>query len=167
MAFKIKFRTQIFFGITLFFFRFDEKYFSYIFFYLWWKHVNQWKPFPEVNKKHTKKKTKNKKQNKTKSKFTTTIVNCHQQNYHHCHFHCQHYHYHHSTYIKYQLLCYRSQKKNPLPFSRFQLNIEKKIIFSRKNNFHLNILRVCLISNFFTETENFLLKVLQIKVKVS
>ena len=47
-----------------------------------------------------------------------------------------------------------------LPFSRFQLNIEKKIIFVRKNNFHLNILRVYLKSIYFTKTENFLLKVL-------
>ena len=126
--------------------------------------------FPNsIKNTHKKKKKKKKKKNKKKIKFTTTMVNCHQQNYHHCHFPYQHYRYRHSTYIKYQLLCCRSQKKkkNPLPFSRFQLNIEKKIIFIRKNNFQLNILRVCLIFTYFTETGNFLLKVLQIKVKVS
>ena len=61
----------------------------------------------------------------------------------------------------------KKKNENMLPFSRFQLNIEKKIIFVRKNNFHLNILRVYLKSIYFTKTENFLLKVLQIKLKVS
>ena len=112
MAFKIKFRTQIFFGITLFFFVSTKNIF-HIFFLIFDESmlINEILFLKSIKNTQKKTKTKNKKQNKTKSKFTTTIVNCHQQNYHHCHFHCQHYYYHHSTYIKYQLLCCRSQKK--------------------------------------------------------
>ena len=120
MAFKIKFKTQIFFGITLFFFVLTKNIFN-IFFLIFDESmlINE-NLFPKSikntqktkNKKQkTKNKNKNKKQNKTKSKFTTTMVNCHQQNYHHCHFPYQHYRYRHSTYIKYQLLCCRSKKK--------------------------------------------------------
>ena len=131
MAFKIKFRTQIFFGITLFFFVSTKNIF-HIFFLIFDESmlINE-NLFPK-SIKNAQKKKKNKKQNKTKSKFTTTIVNCHQQNYHHCHFHCQHYHYHHSTYIKYQLLCCRSQKKKKKSVTILTVSIK----YRKENYFH-------------------------------
>ena len=167
MAFKIKFRTQIFFGITLFFFVLTKNIF-HIFFLIFDESmlINE-NLFPKSIKNTQKKKNKKQKTKQNKKQIHNYYCQLSPTELSSLSFPLPTLLLSPFHLYKISIIMLQKPKKNPLPFSRFQLNIEKKIIFIRKNNFHLNILRVCLISNFFTETENFLLKVLQIKVKVS